>query len=97
LNVSSAEKCAIIGVNASTLSRNQQKGFAPHSKTGELQLQFVRLYRSLYAIAGGDKDFMQHWFRTENNTLNATPSEHVCKISGLIYTNEYLDAMRGKI
>ncbi|MBE0365733.1 hypothetical protein PULV_b0378 [Pseudoalteromonas ulvae UL12] len=97
LKVSNTEKCAIIGVNPSTLSRNQQKGFAPQSKTGELQLQFIRLYRSLYAISGGDSAFMQHWFRSNNKALNAIPSHYVCSIVGLINTNEYLDAMRGKI
>ncbi|WP_448556767.1 MbcA/ParS/Xre antitoxin family protein [Thalassotalea montiporae] len=97
LNVSTQEKVAISGVNASTLSRNQHKGFSPKSKTGEILLHFIRLYRSLFAIAGGDEAFMQHWYRTHNNALNGIPAEICPTIEGLYRTNQYLDAMRGKI
>ena len=38
LGISNSEKGQILGVNGSTLSRNSIKGFAPSSKTGELQL-----------------------------------------------------------
>ncbi|NQZ06024.1 MAG: DUF2384 domain-containing protein [Algicola sp.] len=97
LGVSNAESTQILGVNASTLSRNATKGFSPDSKTGELQLHFVRLYRALFAIAGGDVEFMKHWYRTNNTTLGGEPAKLCQSIVGLIRTNEYLDAMRGKV
>jgi len=62
-----------------------------------LCLQFVRVYRSLFAIAGGDKGFMQHWLSTENKALSGKPIELMFSILGLIQVNEYLDAMRGKV
>ena len=97
LGVSRDEASLIIGVDKATLSRNKQKGFDPQSKTGELCLQFVRVYRSLFAIAGGDKGFMQHWIDTENRALAGKPLELMHSIIGLIQVNEYLDAMRGKV
>lgn len=97
LGVSKSEAGKIIGVNRSTLSRKGASGFEPDSKQGELSLQFVRLYRSLFAIAGGDKGFMQHWFNTNNTALGGRPVELVQSVLGLVSTNAYLDAMRGKL
>jgi hypothetical protein len=62
-----------------------------------LQLHFVRLYRALFAIAGGDLAFMNHWYRTNNNALGGEPAKLCESIGGLRRTNEYLDAMRGKV
>lgn len=97
LNVSREDKSDILGINKSTLSRNVETGFSPQSKTGELQLHFIRLYRSLYAISGGDPAFMKHWFSTENKALNGSPAMLCRTIQGLFSVNQYLDAMRGKI
>jgi hypothetical protein len=97
LGVSNEEAGDILGVNKSTLNRNSLSGFPLNSKTSELQLHFVRLYRSLFSIAGGDFDFMKHWYRTDNEVLNNVPAVLCTRIEGLIRTTEYLDAMRGKI
>jgi hypothetical protein len=99
LSVSRDDKSEILGVNVASLSRKTKNktGFPPTSKTGELQLNFIRIYRSLYAIAGGDNEFMQHWYQTHNKALNGAPSVLCKSIQGLISVNQYLDAMRGKI
>jgi len=97
LGISRDQASLIVGVDKATLNRNKHKGFNPRSKTGELCLQFVRLYRSLFAISGGDKGFMQHWMNTHNKALSGKPLELITTILGLMQTNEYLDAMRGKV
>ena len=97
LGVSRDEASLIVGVDKATLNRNKNKGFDPNSKTGELCLQFVRAYRSLSAIAGGDKGFMQHWLATHNTALSGEPLKMMFSIVGLIQVNEYLDALRGKV
>ena len=97
LGVSRDDASRIVGVESATLNRNKDKGFDPTSKTGELCLQFVRVYRSLFAIAGGDHGFMKHWLRTYNKALSQSPLELMFTIRGLIQVNEYLDAMRGKV
>ena len=97
LGLTKIEKSKILGLDPSTLSRKSEKGFAPESITGQLQLSFIRLYRSLYAIAGGDNEFMKHWYSTENKALNGVPKNLCLKIEGLVRANQYLSAMRGKI
>ena len=97
LGVSRDDASKIVGVDSSTLNRNKNKGFDPLSKTGELCLQFVRVYRSLFAISGGNHEFMKHWLRSYNKALSNKPLELMFTIRGLIQVNEYLDAMRGKI
>lgn len=89
------EAAKIIGKTRATLTRSH--GFSPESKEYELQVQFIRLFRSLYAILGGDIDAMKHWFTTPNKHLNGTPREMTNKIVGLVNVNEYLDAMRAKV
>ncbi len=97
LSVSKSEAANIIGVNRSTLSRKGFGGIDPQTKQGELSLHFVRLYRSLYAISGGDQGFMRHWFNTANQALGDSPRNLVQQVLGLVQTNEYLDAMRGTL
>nr|WP_269468584.1 MbcA/ParS/Xre antitoxin family protein [Alteromonas sp. ASW11-130] len=88
------EGAAIIGKTRATLARSQ--GFNPASKEHEIQIHFIRLYRSLYAIMGGDEAAMRHWFTTANKHLRGVPRELVKRIAGLIEINIYLDAMRAK-
>ncbi len=97
LDLSRDEASSVLGVDKATLSRNKDKGFDPATKTGELCLQLVRVYRSLYAIAGGDQAFMQHWLRSENKALSGRPVDLIRSVMGLVQVNLYLDAMRGKV
>ncbi len=97
LDLGMNEKAKLLGVNRSTLNRKVDTGFPLDSKESEIQLNFVRIYRSLYAVAGGDSGFMKHWFKTRNKALNATPAELCNKITGIVRVNMYLDAMRGKV
>ncbi len=97
MGLSRDDASAILGVDKATLSRNKTKGFEPDSKTGELCLQLVRVYRSLFAIAGGNQDFMKHWLNTENRALSGKPADLLKSIAGLVQVNLYLDAMRGKV
>jgi hypothetical protein len=87
----------LLDLNPSTYRRNIDKGFEPTSLKGQCQLFVIRLYRSLYAISGGDYEFMKHWFTTENSALHGTPKELIKAIDGLVLVNQYLDAMRGKV
>ncbi len=97
LGLSREHASEILGVDRATLVRNKDKGFDPGTKTGELCLQLIRVYRSLYAIAGGDNKFMLHWLNSDNRALSAKPIDLLASISGLVQVNLYLDAMRGKV
>lgn len=84
----------IIGRDRTALSRNK---LDPHSKTGEIAMLFIRIYRSLFVLMGGNTDQMQHWMRTRNSHTGGVPSDQVLTLVGLVTVMEYLDAMKGKL
>lgn len=89
-----AEVAAIVGRNRSGLTRD---GIDPASKSGELALLFIRVYRSIYALTGGDSEAMTHWLNTPNDYFHAIPRELIQSTEGLVRVVHYLDAMRGRI
>jgi hypothetical protein len=58
---------------------------------------FVRLYRSLDAIVGGDDGVAAAWIRNRNIALNGTPLELIQTVSGLTNVIDYLDARRAAV
>ena len=95
LDLKQSELGDIIGLNRSSVSRLQS--LDPQSKTGELALLLVRVYRALYAMVGGDGDAMRHWLRTGNSHLGGAPLQLMSSVQGLIRVVEYLDAIRGRV
>ncbi|MBO6727165.1 MAG: DUF2384 domain-containing protein [Rhizobiaceae bacterium] len=99
LGMSAKELAAVIGVSEATLSR-LKKGHGHAGLTGkayELALLFVRLYRSLDAIAGGDDAVSRHWIRAENSALGGAPLSRIRTIDGLTHVLAYLDARRAPV
>jgi transcriptional regulator with XRE-family HTH domain len=100
LGLSSSELAQIIGTSESTLSRvrNGKRGPIPlGSKEGELALLFLRTFRSLDALVGGNEAQARAWLHAENHHLGGVPLVRMKKIEGLVDVAEYLDAMRGTI
>ena len=99
-DISSAELAEIIGTSESTLSRIRtgKRGPIPlGSKEGELALLFLRVFRSLDALVGGDEAHAKAWLRAQNHHVGGIPLRRMKKIEGLVDVAEYLDAMRGTI
>ena len=94
LGMSDTQGAKILGVGRSTLLRKE--AFDKTSKQSELQLLFIRLYRSLFALFGGDLSTMKHWFDHNNKHLRGIPKELCFTISRLVNVNAYLDGLRGK-
>lgn len=94
LGLSQAVLEKAIDRDRSSISR---KGIDPETKSGELALLLIRVYRSLFALVGGDSVQMKHWMKTANRHTGGVPAEQVRSIQGLVGVMEYLDAMRGKI
>lgn len=84
----------IIGKDRSAISRGR---IEPGSKAGELALLFIRCYRALYVLVGGNLQQMQHWMQTENRHTGGVPAEQAKTVQGLVTVLEYLDAIRGKL
>lgn len=98
LGLSSRHLASVIGVSEATVSRLQGgRGIDPRSKEGELALTFVRLFRSLDALVGGDDAKAKAWMHAMNHHLNGVPAERIRTVEGLIDVVQYLDAMRGRL
>ena len=66
----------------------------PGDKPFELGMMFVRLFRSLDAIAGGDDSAARGWLEHENTALGGVPRELIQSLPGLVNVVGYLDARR---
>jgi hypothetical protein len=99
LNIRDKDLAVIIGVSAATVSR-MRKGMHPlpkGQKPFELATLFVRLYRSLDAIVGGNDRIAQSWIRNFNTALNGNPIELIQSVRGLVNVIDYLDARRALV
>jgi transcriptional regulator with XRE-family HTH domain len=98
LQVSDRELAGILGVSPSSVSRLSRGGRAidPASKEGELALLFLRAFRSLDALLGGDAFKSRAWLRAYNRHLAGVPAELLQSAQGLVRVTDYLDALRGQ-
>lgn len=89
---------AILGASEASVSRLQRgRGIDPSSKEGELALLFLRVYRSLDALVGGDEARARRWVHAENQHLGGVPADRLTSVQGLVDVAQYLDAMRGRL
>lgn len=96
LHVSNRSLARIIGVSEASVSRMRAGTYtlAPDDKPFELAMLFVRLYRALDAIVGGDEAAAAAWLRSENHALGAAPLALLHTVQGLMHVVQYLDARR---
>lgn len=99
LGLTAKELAGVVGLSEASLSRlKQTPGSARLSgKAYELALLFIRLYRSLDAITGGDDAASRHWLRAENSALGGVPAARIRTVDGLTHVLAYLDARRAPI
>ena len=90
---------AVIGVSEATVSRMSGGGYTLQhgQKSFELAVLFVRLYRSLDAIVGGDDAVAASWLKNRNTVLDAEPLALIQTIPGLMNVIQYLDARRAVV
>jgi hypothetical protein len=99
LRVKSKQLARIIGASEATVSRMKQGEYAlePNQKPFELAVLFVRLYRSLDAVSGGDENVASAWLANDNTALSGKPVDLIQTISGLGNVIQYLDARRAVV
>lgn len=96
LGISARELARVIGVSEAGISR-MRKGtltLDPGTKPFELGTLFVRLFRSLDAVTGGDEDAARSWLRNENAVLRSVPASMIGAVPGLMKVIDYLDTRR---
>ncbi len=86
----------VIGLSEATVSRMRAGKYVlqPGHKPFELAALFVRLYRSLDAIVGGDDEVAAAWLKNRNIVLDDAPLALMQTIPGLMNVIQYLDARR---
>ena len=99
LGLSGKDLATILGVSEPTVSRMRRDEFRLRegSKAFELGALFVRLFRSLDAITGGDAKVAHAWLRNDNRALGGRPLDRIKTISGLIHGLAYLDSRRAPL
>jgi hypothetical protein len=98
LGLRGRQLAAVIGTSEASVSRLQRnRGLDPRSKEGELALLFLRMYRSLDALVGGDDAKAREWMSSDNTHVRGIPAERITTVEGLVDVVQYLDAMRGKL
>ena len=98
LGLRSRELAAVIGASEASVSRlKSARVLDPDTKEGELALLFLRLFRSLDALMGGDEARARAWLRAENTHVGGVPAQRIRTVEGLIDVVQYLDAMRGRL
>lgn len=91
------EVAAVLGVSPSSISRlfRGLRTVDPKSKEGELALLFMRVFRSLDGLLGGDGEQCRRWLRAYNLHLAGVPADLLQTAQGLVRVADYLDALRG--
>lgn len=98
LGLRNRELAEVLGTSEASVSRlSGGRTIDPGSKEGELALLFLRLFRSLDALVGGDEGKARAWLAAENAHLGAVPAERILRVEGLVDVVHYLDALRGRL
>jgi len=98
LGLRNKQLAEIIGTSEASISRLRGgRGLDPERKEGELALLFLRLYRSLDALVGGDDAKARDWMHAANDHIGGIPADRIRTVEGLVDVVQYLDAMRGRL
>jgi hypothetical protein len=99
LGMSNKALAGVIGLSEATVSRMHGGGYELQrgQKSFELGVLFVRLYRSLDSLLGGDTAVASGWLRNRNTALDGKPLEMIQTVPGLVNVIQYLDARRAVV
>jgi hypothetical protein len=89
----------IVGVSEPTVSRMRKGEYKLErgQKPFELAILFVRFFRSLDAIVGGNDGVAADWIKNDNTALGAAPLALIQTVAGLVDVIAYLDARRALV
>lgn len=98
LGLKQAELAAVLGIHRTAVSRMKQHlSLDPASKQGELALLLIRLARAVFALSGGDSDWIRHFMHSPNRITGGIPAQQIQSIQGLMQVLQFADGSRGKV
>ena len=99
LEVSNKALARILGISEASVSRMGSGAFElrPDDKTFEVAILFLRLFRALDAIVGGEEAVARAWLKNHHTVLANSPAALIQTLTGLVTVVGYLDARRALI
>jgi transcriptional regulator with XRE-family HTH domain len=99
LEITQSNLAQILGLSPSTVSRMAHGSYTldDDKKEWELGALFVRLFRSLDAVIGGNDAAAKDWMNGHNTGLIGRPVDLIRSTEGLVRVVQYLDAARGRV
>jgi predicted transcriptional regulator len=99
LEMRNVELARVLGVSEAVISKIDRHGDALPNDAKKLELTklFIRLFRSVDAIVGGDDAVSAKWLRNENIVFGQKPIDAIQSITGLVDVVSYLDARRALV
>ena len=85
LGLKQAQVASVIGVHRSSISRLKAKPILDSAtKQGELALLLIGIYRAVYALNGGDPEWIHHFMNSYNDTTREVPIKQIQNIYGWV-------------
>lgn len=96
LGLSNRTLAGVLGLSEASVSRMGSGAFqlTPGDKAFDLAVLFIRMFRAVDAIVGGDEAAARAWMKADNVALGATPAGLIKSVTGLVTVVGYLDARR---
>ncbi|MDX2268652.1 MAG: antitoxin Xre-like helix-turn-helix domain-containing protein [Bryobacter sp.] len=99
LELTQSQLAGTLGLSSATVSRmfSGQYQLSPERKEWELAALFVRLFRSLDSITGGQDEASRAWLHNRNHELLRRPVDMLGEVTGLVQVVDYLDSYRARV
>jgi uncharacterized protein (DUF2384 family) len=100
LSLPQGEVAQILGTSAASISRSfaGERPIPLESAEGRVALLFLRVFRSLDTLVGGDRDKARLWLNAGNLHLSGeVPRQLIATTHGMVRVADYLDALRGRL
>jgi hypothetical protein len=68
----------------------------PGSKSGQKALLLIQVFQSLYALNGGDIEWIRHFMNSQNRVTGGIPIEQIQQKAGLIKVLESVQSLGSK-
>lgn len=98
LGLKQSQIASVIGVHRTAISRlKSNPKLDPATKQGEIALLLIHIYRTVYALTGGDSEWIKYFMNSYNEATRGIPVEQIQSICGLVTVLDYVDSIRTKI
>lgn len=100
MGLSQAQLARVLGMDPSTLSRRLSagRGLDERSREYEAAVLWIRLFRSLHAVVGGQDATARAWLASPNTAFaGERPRDLIEHAEGLVRVVQYLDAHRAML